>query len=310
MIICGFNNFSNNSTDQEITVFARVLHDAEVPPGVMNIIFGNGSVTGASLVASPLVKGVSFNGSNLTAIQIRQNTAADIHKRLSFELRGNSPVLVFGDVDVDDAVSTAAGAAFNNTGQLCLSGSRIYVHRSIYNMFVAKLVRHVRDYYWAARDLGPVVSLEHYNRVRAHLIQAREMCASFEIGSIPPVNPARGFWIHPTVLTNVPTNSALAHAEIFGPVTIVYQFEAEDEVIELCNDNLNGKGAVVLTHDLSRMRRIGESLDADLTWGNCSLGRELGAGLNDTKASGVGKEGGERARDAFTRIRRVHLPAY
>ncbi|KAJ5185693.1 Aldehyde/histidinol dehydrogenase [Penicillium cf. griseofulvum] len=297
-------------TSMTAFLFAKVLHQAELPPGVMNIIFGNGPVTGASLVASPLVQGVSFNGGNLTAIQIRKNTAAHVHKRLSFELRGNGPVLVFGDVDVDDAVSTAAKAAFENTGQLCLSGSRIYVHQSVYKMFLAKLVRSVRKHYWAAKDLGPVVSREHYDKVRAHLLHAKEMRARFEIGGIPAEDPTDGFWINATVLSNVPTNSAFAHTEIFGPVTIAYQFDTEDEVINLCNGNPNGMGAVILTNDLSRMRRVGERLDAELTWGNCSLGRELGAGHNDTKATGTGREGGARTRDAFTRLRNVHVPAY
>ncbi|KAJ5383126.1 hypothetical protein N7517_001037 [Penicillium concentricum] len=308
----GCTGVAKPSEHSSMTAFllAEVLLQAELPPGVMNIVFGNGPDTGSTLVGLPLVQGVSFTGGTETGIQIRKDTAVDIHKRLSLDIRASSPTLVFGDVDLDDAVSTAAYAAFENSGQLCLGGSRIYVYRSIYKIFLAKLIRFVVENYQVARDLGPVVSQEHYDKIRSRLVQASEEYVIFEIGEIPKEAPNDGFWVGPTVLSHIHPNSRLVQEEIFGPVAAVYSFDTEAEVVRLCNNNSNGMGAVILTDDLSRMRRVGEHLDAGLTWGSCWLGRELGAGLNDVKAAGTGRGGGARSRDVFTRLQAVHVPSY
>lgn len=174
-------------------MFSEVLRQAELPPGVMNIVFGNRTDTGSTLISSPLVRGVSFCGATETAIQIRKDTAADIHKHLSLEIRGSSPILVFGDVDVDEAVSAAASAAFENSGQLCLGGSRIFVHKSIYRMFLLKFTRYVHSNYGLDKELGPIVFGEHYSKIRSHLVQAGEEHARFEIGRIPDDVPEDGF---------------------------------------------------------------------------------------------------------------------
>ncbi|KAJ5827443.1 hypothetical protein N7447_004206 [Penicillium robsamsonii] len=307
----GCTGVAKPSEHTSITAFllAEVLFQAELPPGVMNIVFGNGPDTGSTLVGSPLIQGISFTGEAETGIQIRKDTVVDIHKCLSLELRGSSPTLVFGDVDLDEAVATAAYAAFENSGQLCLGGSRIYVYRSIYKAFVTKLIRFVLEHYQVARDLGPVVSREHYDKIRSHLVQANEEHVRFEIGEIPKEAPNDGFWVSPTVLSYIHPGSSLVQKEIFGPVAAVHSFDTEAEVINLCNANPNGMGAVILTDDLSRMRRVGEHLEAGLTWGSCWLGRELGAGLSDPKAAGTGR-GGARSRDVFTRLKSVHVPSY
>ncbi|CAI7610253.1 unnamed protein product [Penicillium glandicola] len=297
-------------TSMTAFLLGEVLRQANLPPGVMNIVFGNGTDTGSTLVKSPLIQGVSFTGGTETGIQIREDTMADIYKRLTLELRGSSPTIVFGDVDLDEAVSTTAYAAFENSGQLCLSGSRIYIHRSIYKVFLIKFSRHVRKDYRLGKELGPVVSRERYAKIRSQLVQAGEEDAQFEIGGIPDEVPEDGFWVSPTILSNVHPDSSAAKEVIFGPVAIVYPFDTEAEVISLCNDNVNGMGAVVLTDDLSRMRRVGERLDAGLVWADCWLGRELGAGSSDLRATGTGREGGAHSRDMFTRSRIVHVPSY
>ncbi|KAJ5494506.1 hypothetical protein N7463_010593 [Penicillium fimorum] len=308
----GCTGVAKPSEHTSMTAFllAEVLLKAQLPPGVMNIVFGNGPNTGSTLVGLPLVQGVSFTGETETGIQIRKDTAVDIHKRLSLELQGSCPTLVFGDVDLDEAVATTAYAAFENSGQLCLGGSRIYVYRSIYKTFVTKLIQFVIGNYQVARDLGPVVSREHYDKLRSHLVQANEEHVRFEIGEIPKEAPNDGFWVSPTILSYIHPDSLLVQKEIFGPVAAVHSFDTEAEVISLCNNNTNGMGAVILTDDLSRMRRVGEDLDAGLTWGSCWLGRELGAGLSDPKAAGTGRGGGARSRDIFTRLQSVHVPSY
>ncbi|CAG8886175.1 unnamed protein product [Penicillium egyptiacum] len=297
-------------TSMTAFLLSEVLRQARVPPGVINIIFGDGPGTGSTLITSPLIQGVSFTGGAKTGIQIRKDTAADLHKRLSLELRGSSPILVFGDVEVNEAVYSAAFAAFESSGQLCLSGSLIYVHRTIYKQFLFRLTQFFQKAYRMQKELGPVVSAEHYAKIRSQLVQADEEHANFEIGEIPNEVPEHGFWISPTVLSNVRPDSLLVREEIFGPVAVVCPFDSDEEVVKLCNDNPNIMGAVLLTDDLRRLRRVGEHLNAGLVWGPCWLGRELGAGFNDPRAIGMGREGGVHSRDVFTRLRAVHVPSF
>lgn len=268
-------------------MLAEVLRQAKVPAGVMNIVFGDADA-GSTLVRSPLVRGVSFSGGTRTGIQIRNDTLVDIHKHLSLDLRGISPTIVFGDVNVDEAAAAAAYAAFQNSGQLCLSGSQIFVHQSIFKRFLPALIRRVNMNYRPGKELGPVVSREHYAKIRHQLVQASEEHARFEVGGIPDAVPENGFLVKPTVLSDVCINSLLAREGIFGPVAIVYPFDSEEDLVRLCNDNPNVVGALVLTDDLPRISRIGVHLDATLVWGGCWLGRELGAGLNDIRATGTG----------------------
>ncbi|KGO74121.1 Aldehyde dehydrogenase, N-terminal [Penicillium italicum] len=300
----------SESTSMTAFLLSEVLRQAELPPGVMNIIFGDGPGTGATLAKSPYVQGVSFTGGKQTAIQIRKDTTADIDKRLSFDLRGISPTLVFADVNIDEAASVAAFAAFENSGQLGLAGSRIYVHRSIYKMFLIKFTKYVLNHCRLEKELGPVVSQEQYDNIRSYLIQASEEHAVLEVGKIPKLAPEAGFWVDPTVLTGVSNDGFVGQEEVFGPVATVYSFDKEDEVVRLCNQTPNVMGALVLTDDLSRQRRVGETLDAGLVWAGCWLGRELGAGFTDIRATGLGREGGAHNQDIFTRLRAVHIRSY
>ncbi|KAJ5589227.1 hypothetical protein N7537_011905 [Penicillium hordei] len=292
-------------------LFSEVLRRAELPPGVMNIVLGDGAGTGSTLVSSPLIQGVSFTGGVKAGIQIREKTAPDIHKQLFLEIKGSCPTVVFGDANMDVAAATAASAVFENSGQLCLSGSRIYVHRSVYEVFLPRLIRYIHLNYGVHIGLGPVISPEYYAKIRSYLVEASEQPANikFETGDVPAEVPQDGFWIHPTILRGVRTHGPVER-EIFGPVATVYQFDREEEVIRLCNDNPNGMGAVILTDDMARMSRVGKHLDASVVWADCWLGRDLGAGLTDLRATGSGQEGGTRGRDMFTRLRAVHVPSY
>ncbi|KOS39164.1 hypothetical protein ACN38_g10012 [Penicillium nordicum] len=292
-------------------LFSEVLRRANLPPGVMNIIFGDGLNTGAALVSSPLVRGVSFTGGVEASIQIRRNTVPDIHKLLFLEVKGSCPTIIFADFNMEEAAALAAFAAFENSGQLCLSGSRIYVHRSAYDKLLPLLIKCVEtDYAMGGKGIGPVISAEHYAKIRSYLVEAEQPAnATFETGDIPRQVSKNGFWIPPTILSNVHIDHLMGR-EVFGPVATVHPFDTEDEVVRLCNANPNGKGALILTDDLARMSRVGKHLDASLVWAGCWMGRELGAGLTDLRAIGTGREGGTRARDMFTRFRAVHVPSY
>lgn len=300
---------SRSEADAQRPVLGEALRRAAVPAGVVNLVLGDGPGAGAALVASPRVRGLSFTGGTATGVQIRRDTAADVGKHLSLELGGKNPVVVFDDVDVERAAALAARAAFENSGQICLCGSRIYVQRGVHDAFVAALAAASRERYRPGEQLGPVASAAHYAKVRAYLQQAQRQGAVFHAGAVPPEAPDGGYWIEAAVLGGVDGGSAVARDEIFGPVVSVGVFDGEDEAVRLANDSAHGLAAVVLTNDASRMRRVAERIDAGLVWVNCWLVRELGTAFGGLKASGVGREGGAHSRDVFTSLRTVHVPS-
>jgi aminomuconate-semialdehyde dehydrogenase len=306
------------------TVLAEVTRQAGLPDGVLNIVFGDGATTGSALVKHPKVKGISFTGGTATGVQIRKDTAADIHKHLSLELGGKNPTLVFDDIDLEKAVAIAATAAFENQGevssslsstlsllnlQICLCGSRVYVQATIFETFVKHFTVYVAENYKLRSKVGAVVSLQHYQKIRSYLLLAETEGGNFHLGSIPEEHPEAGYWIEPTILTGIATKSKIMREEIFGPVVTIAPFGDEEEAIELANDNPNGLASVLLTRDGGRMRRVGEKIDAGLIWVNCWLVRELGTPFGGMKNSGIGREGGEYSRDVFTNVRTLHLPS-
>lgn len=157
--------------------------------------------------------------------------------------------------------------------------------------------------------MGAVVSLQHYKKIRSYLTLAKQEAATFEIGAIPAENPSAGYWIEPTILTDVSTSSAIMREEIFGPVVTIAPFKDEEDAIELANDNPNGLASILLTKDGARMRRVGERLEAGLVWVNCWLVRELGTPFGGMKNSGTGREGGAYSREVFTNLRTLHIPS-
>ncbi|KAG2421915.1 hypothetical protein HFD88_005891 [Aspergillus terreus] len=289
-------------------LLATVFQEAKLPPGVINMVFGAGNPTGSSLIRHPRVKGISFTGGTATGRQIRRDTVDEIGKYLSLELGGKNPTLVFDDVDLDKAVATAATAAFENQGEICLCGSRVYIQKSIWSDFVPRFVEYVKRNYVLGQTVGAVVSLPHYSKIRSYLtLAAADPNAVFHLGSVPPEEPDGGYWIEPTILT-VSESSILMTDEIFGPVVTLTPFETESEAIDKANDSQYGLASILLTKDAGRIRRVGEKIDAGMVWVNCWLVRELGTPFGGMKASGTGREGGEYSRDVFTTVRTLHIP--
>ncbi|KAK6820922.1 aldehyde dehydrogenase (AldH12) [Apiospora arundinis] len=307
-------------TSMTAFLLCEVFRRAELPAGAMNVVFGDGATTGSALVRSPLVRGgVSFTGSTATGIQIRRDTADQIYKHLSLELGGKNPTLVFEDVDMDRAVKIAASAAFENQGEICLCGSRIYVQSSVYDKFVTAFTKFVETNFKCGDRVGAVVSHQHYNKIRSYLLLAQSESATFNSTSsnnsnpqdfIPPADPTDGYWIPPVILTDVPPASRILQDEIFGPVVTISRFENDEEAVALANDNPNGLAALLLTRDGARMRSVGERLEAGMIWINCWLVRELGTPFGGMKSSGTGREGGEYSRDVFTNVRTLHMPIH
>jgi acyl-CoA reductase-like NAD-dependent aldehyde dehydrogenase len=193
--------------------------------------------------------------------------------------------------------------------QICLCGSRIYVQSTIFDSFLKLFTSYVSENYKVGGKVGAVVSLQHYQKIRSYLLLAEQEKGKFHLGSIPEEHPKAGYWIEPTVLTEIATHSRIMKEEIFGPVVTVAPFWDEEGAVELANDNPNGLASVLLTKDGARMRRVGERIEAGLVWVNCWLVRELGTPFGGMKNSGFGREGGSYSRDVFTNVRTLHLPA-
>lgn len=301
-------------TSMSAFLLASVFEKAGLPSGVISVLFGDGATTGSALVSHPDIHGVSFTGGTATGIAIRKATVHQIYKHLSLELGGKNPTLVFADsmqpAIQEKTIRTAAMAAFENQGEICLCGSRIYVEQSAYEDFVAAFKAYVDKTYRMGETVGAVVSLQHYAKIRGYLEIAQKQGMTFQTGEVPPVIQAgeeKGYWIKPTVLTNVPADSELLRDEIFGPVVTIVPFADEEEAVRLANASEYGLASVLLTTDGGRMRRVGEQLQAGLVWVNCWLVRELGTPFGGMKNSGTGREGGEYSRDVFTVARTLHL---
>ncbi|KAF5861559.1 hypothetical protein ETB97_012808 [Aspergillus alliaceus] len=295
-------------TSMTAYLLSLVFQAVGLPPGVINLVYGAGNPTGSALISHPLVNGIFFTGSTTTGRQIRRDTVDDIGKHLSLQLSSKNSTLIFDDVDMHNAVATAAAAALENQGEICLCASRIYVQRRIWSEFVSRFVAHVREHYVLGNTVGAVVSIAHYNKIRSYLVLAAEDPVSvFHLGSIPPENPEGGFWVEPAVLT-VSEESPLLTEEIFGPVVTLTPFDTEEEVIRKANWSQYGLASILLTRDGGRMRRVGERLEAGLVWVNSWLEQELGTPYGGMKDSGIGREGGEHIREVFTSVRTLHIP--
>lgn len=304
------------SEETPMTAFllSEILRDAGIPPGVVNIVHGTGASAGAALVAHPKVKAISFTGGTSTGATISR-VAAPMFKKLSLELGGKNPTLVFEDADLDVAVPQAVRAAFTNQGQVCLCGSRVYVSRGIEGEFTRRFVELVDrmvvgDPLEAGTDQGALVSRAHLEKVRACVKTALEeggrvLNASAQNPLELPPRCAGGFFHRPVVLGGLGAASRTQQEEIFGPVVTITPFENEREALELANGVRYGLAASVWTRDLSRGHRMAEHLQAGLVWINCWLVRDLRVPFGGVKDSGVGREGGEDAMRFFTEPRSV-----
>lgn len=300
-------------TSHTAFLLGEILRDAGLPNGVVNIVFGTGPQAGASLVAHPDVPLVSFTGGTATGRAIAQ-VAAPMFKKISLELGGKNPSLVFDDADLDLAVDGIVRSSFLNQGEICLCGSRIYVQRSIFEKFKSELLAKVRalkigDPRDKATFIGPLVSREHLEKVESFLRLAHEE-RGVEILSggrrAPMSGPlAKGYFIEPTVLTGVAHESRLQQEEIFAPVVTLTPFDSESEVIARANGTKYGLSATIWTQSLSRAHAVADRLEAGTVWVNTWMMRDLRAPFGGVKASGVGREGQDESREFFTEAKTI-----
>jgi len=277
--------------------FADLAHEAGVPPGVINILSGFGD-TGAALAAHPDVDKVSFTGSVETGQAIVRASAGNL-KRLTLELGGKSPNIIFEDADLDAAANTAVGAAFANCGQICSAGSRLYVHRSVADRVLDRInagvsalrIGHGVD---PATDLGPLASAQQLQRVQSFLESGAAEGATLLRGGTSPQEGtlADGYFLQPAIFVDVRDEMRIAREEIFGPVLSVMTFEDEADVVKRANHSRYGLGAAVWTRDLARGMRMSRALKAGSVWVNAYNLLDPAVPCGGYRMSGYGRENG------------------
>ena len=288
-------------------LFSKICKEAGLPEGVLNIVHGYGGKVGAAITKHPKIKAISFTGGTATGKEIAK-VAAPMFKKMSLELGGKNPNIVFADCDFEKAVSTSVLSSFSNQGQICLCGSRIYIERKIYDKFkeaflkkVKKLV--VQDPLSASTQIGALVSEDHMHKVLQHIKVATEEGGIILHGGERILLSGRcenGFFVSPTVIEGLPQNCRTNQEEIFGPVVTLSPFDTVEEVLEYANGTQYGLSSTVWTKDLSKANKMAQELKAGIVWINCWLVRDLRTPFGGVKNSGVGREGGYYALQFFT----------
>ncbi len=286
---------------------ADLVVEAGFPPGVINVVTGNGHTAGDRLVRHPGVDKIAFTGSTEVG-KIINRTATDTLKRVSLELGGKSPVVVMPDVNLDEVIPGAAGAIFFNAGQVCVAGSRLYVHRSIFDKVVEGVA--AASAFWKPRPsldpqahMGPLVSKEQMDRVMGYIAAGKKDGASVAVGGDAP--SSTGYYVNPTILVNVKPTMSVVREEIFGPVVVAQRFDDLDEVAKAANDTTYGLAAAIWTKDLSAMHKLAAKLKAGTVWGNCHAVIDPALPFGGYKQSGFGREQARQGLESYTELKTV-----
>lgn len=293
-------------------LFSEICIEAGLPKGVLNIVHGLGPKTGEAIISHPGIKAISFTGGTVTGAHIA-SSAAPKFKKLSLELGGKNPNIIFGDCDFEKMLKTTLRSAFTNQGQICLCGSRIIIEKSIYekfkNTFVEKVSQMtVGDPRLPETKTGAVVSEAHMNKVLSYIELAKSEGGKVLCGGQRVVmdgDLANGYYIQPTVIESLGPNCRTNREEIFGPVVTIQTFETEEEALALANATEYGLAASLWTSDLTRAHSFAAKLDSGIVWVNTWLLRDLRTPFGGVKSSGVGREGGWEALRFFTEAQNV-----
>lgn len=286
-----------------------IIDEAGLPAGVVNIVTGLGPVAGQALSDHPDIDKIAFTGSVATGSKVMASAARDI-KNISLELGGKSPFIIFDDSDIEKAVEWILFGIFWNQGQVCSATSRVFVHDAIYDRLLARLIEETRKIKIgngldADVLLGPLVSSKQYDQVLAAIAQACRDGANIASGGKRPDGFAKGYYIEPTILTDVPLDCAAWREEIFGPVVCIRRFSDETEAVKLANDSPFGLAAAVMSADDSRAERVAAALRAGIVWINCSQPTFNEAPWGGYKQSGIGRELGRWGLENYLEIKQI-----
>lgn len=293
-------------------LFSQLCIEAGLPKGVLNIVHGLGLKVGQAIVEHPGIPAISFTGGTVTGKRIAA-TAAPMFKKLSLELGGKNPNIIFADCDFEQTVATSIHSSFSNQGEICLCGSRIFVERSLYPRFVEEFVKRTKaltigDPLEEQTKVGAINSEAHLKKVMSYVELAKEEGGKIICGGNTVTVPGRcaeGYFIEPTIITGLPYNCRTNQEEIFGPVVTIMPFDTEEEVLSYANSTSYGLSATVWTENLRRAHRISAQLKSGIIWVNCWLFRDLRTPFGGMKQSGVGREGGWEALRFFTEAKNV-----
>jgi len=287
--------------------------EAGIPPGVVNVVPGYGETAGAALAAHPDVDKVAFTGSHVTGQKIIEASAGNL-KRVSLELGGKSPDVVFADANLDEAVPGASMAVFANSGQICSAGTRLFVERSVYDEFTARVAEYgkglrVGDGRDPQTQIGPLVSADQLDRVTGYLAIGKQEGARPLAGGerLTEGDLANGYFVPPTVFADVKDEMRIAREEIFGPVISAIPFDDIDDVVERANRTQFGLGSGLWTRDVGKAHRLARSIRAGSVWINCYQAMDAAMPFGGYKMSGYGREGGKQHVEEYLNVKAVWI---
>ncbi|KAK2738438.1 mitochondrial aldehyde dehydrogenase [Myotisia sp. PD_48] len=301
-------------TPLSILYLGNLIKEAGFPPGVVNILNGYGKEAGASIAAHPGIDKIAFTGSTATGRQIMK-MAADNMKNITLETGGKSPLLVFEDADIEQAAKWAHIGIMFNMGQVCTATSRILVHESVHDKFVAKFkevvasTSKIGDPFADDTFHGPQITKTQYDRVLSYIESGKAEGATLTAGGVPHKNvgDGKGFFIEPTIFTNVKDDMTIYREEVFGPFAVIVSFKTEEEALTKANDTTYGLGAAVFTQNIERAHRVASEIEAGMVWINSSNDSDFRVPFGGVKQSGIGRELGEAGLDAYSQTKAVHV---
>ena len=301
----------------EITPFTafklgEICQDAGLPPGVLNIIHGQGSIAGDALVNHSKIKAISFTGGTTTGKLIAKKTASSF-KKLSLEMGGKNPSIIFSDCDFDKMMKTVVRSSFSNQGQICLCSSRILVEESIYEKFKTNFIQRVSDLRMGdpseiETQFGALSSKGHFDNVIDYIEIAKQEGGKILLGGNAKKLNGRcgnGWFIEPTIIEGLNNSCRTNQEEIFGPLVTLQSFKSEKDAIQLANETEYGLSATIWTEDNEKANRVSALIDAGVIWVNCWLVRDLRTPFGGMKQSGLGREGGDEALRFFTEPKNI-----
>ena len=295
-------------------LLGKIAQEAGMPAGVLNILHGTGPKVGDAIVKHPKIKAISFTGGTKTGEYIAR-TAGPMFKKLSLELGGKNPNIIFADCDFDDMLSTTIRSSFANQGQICLCGSRIFVERPIYHKFKEAFVAKVSKSKVSfpsdpEAKLGAIVSESHMEKILSYIELAKEEGGTILTGGkrVHLAAPHdQGYYIEPTIIEGLTYDCRTNQEEIFGPVVTITPFDTEEEALMMANSTMYGLAGTIWTSNLNRAHRVADQLQSGIVWVNAWLVRDLRTPFGGVKASGVGREGGWEALRFFTEAKNIFI---